>query len=128
MEALHFKRQMIHPQTYCLLKGKQPQKYYNSLQHRIEHANRILETVAKYFNITKEQLLKKDRRKEIVIPRQIAIYLIKIRTKLDDGKIGEIIKKDRTTAIHSINLINDYYSVGHPEKILQDIESLKGII
>jgi chromosomal replication initiator protein len=84
--------------------------------------------VANYFKITKEQMLKKDRRKEIVVPRQIAIFLIKIRTKLDDGRIGQIIKKDRTTAIHAINLINDYYSVGHPEKVIQDIESLKQLI
>jgi hypothetical protein len=51
-----------------------------------------------------------------------------MRTKLDDGRIGQIIKKDRTTAIHAINLINDYYSVGHPEKVIQDIESLKQLI
>ena len=122
------KRNLIHPQTYCLLKGKQSQSYYRSVEDKEKRAKEIIEEVANYFKITKEQMLKKDRRKEIVVPRQIAIFLIKIRTKLDDGRIGQIIKKDRTTAIHAINLINDYYSVGHPEKVIQDIESLKQLI
>jgi chromosomal replication initiation ATPase DnaA len=122
------KRNMIHPQTYCLLKGKQSQSYYKSVEDKEKRAIEIIEEVARYFKITKEQILAKNRKRAIVTPRHIAIFLIKIRTKLDDGRIGQIIKKDRTTAIHAINLINDYYSVGHPEKVIQDIESLKQLI
>lgn len=122
------KIEFIHPQTYCLLKGKQDPTYYKTLAHRIREAERIIGEVAKYFNMEAKDLLKKDRSKPYIIPRQVATYLVKIRTKLSDGEIAKIIKRDRTTVIHTMNLINGLISTEQQDIQLEHIYNLKRII
>ena len=48
--------QMIHPQTYALLKGKQPPIYYKTEEVRKEKAKQIIQTICRYYKVTEEQL------------------------------------------------------------------------
>ena len=62
----------------------------------------ILNAVAKYFQLTVQDLKGKKRVKQIVIPRQIAMYLAREMTDNSLPKIGqEIGGKDHTTVIHA---------------------------
>ena len=62
----------------------------------------ILDAVAKYFQVTVQDLKGKKRVKQIVIPRQIAMYLAREMTDNSLPKIGqEIGGKDHTTVIHA---------------------------
>ena len=45
-------QQLIHPQTYTLLKGKQPPSYYSTEEKMLERGREIIEGVAKFFNYT----------------------------------------------------------------------------
>lgn len=122
------KRNLIHPQTYCLLKGKQSPVYYSSIADKEKRAVEIFEQVAAYFKTTKEDLLKKDRHREKVMARNIVAYFIKIKTKLDDGRVGNILQRDRTTVINSINKIKGFYDINSSEEIIQHIETLRILI
>jgi chromosomal replication initiator protein len=66
----------------------------------------IIEKTAKYFNLNIEDILGPKRDREIVVPRQIAMYMLRSELKLSFPKIArELGRKDHTTAIHSIDKI-----------------------
>lgn len=118
-------QQLIHPQTYTLLKGKQPPSYYATEEKMLERANDIIDGVAKFFNYTREQMLKRSNKRDVVMARHLAVYLIKNKTILSDGKIGELMKRDRTTAINSYNTIQDIVDVNYPQEVIDWIKELR---
>lgn len=70
-------------------------------------ARQVVEKTAKYFSIGVEDLIGPKRDKEIVVPRQIAMYIIRSELHLSFPKIArELGRKDHTTAIHSVEKIN----------------------
>lgn len=66
----------------------------------------IIERTAKHFQLSVEELLGPKRDKEIVVPRQIAMYMLRSELHLSFPKIArELGRKDHTTAIHSVEKI-----------------------
>jgi chromosomal replication initiator protein len=69
-------------------------------------AKQIVERTAKHFHISTEEMLGPKRDKEIVVPRQIAMYMLRSELHLSFPKIArELGRKDHTTAIHSVEKI-----------------------
>jgi chromosomal replication initiator protein len=69
-------------------------------------AKQIIERTAKYFQISIEDILGPKRDKDIVVPRQIAMYMLRSELHLSFPKIArELGRKDHTTAIHSVEKI-----------------------
>lgn len=70
-------------------------------------ARQVVEKTAKYFSLNVDDLIGPKRDKEIVVPRQIAMYIIRSELHLSFPKIArELGRKDHTTAIHSVEKIN----------------------
>jgi chromosomal replication initiator protein len=68
----------------------------------------IQEVTAKYFNITKEDILGKKRNDSIVLPRQIAIYIAREMVHLSITDIGRKFgNRDHTTIMHAYNKVNE---------------------
>lgn len=68
----------------------------------------VVEKTAKYFQISVEEMCSPRRDKHIVTPRQIAMYLLRSELHLSFPKIAlELGRKDHTTAIHSIEKIEN---------------------
>lgn len=68
----------------------------------------IIETVAKDFGVTTEDILSKRRDKRIAEPRQIAIYICRTLTSLSTTAIGaEFGGRDHTTVMHSCKKVSD---------------------
>ncbi|MDR0979873.1 MAG: chromosomal replication initiator protein DnaA [Candidatus Nomurabacteria bacterium] len=66
----------------------------------------ILKATANYFHLTLTELSSESREKHILIPRQIAMYLMKTELSLSYPQIARALKrKDHTTAISSIQKI-----------------------
>ncbi len=62
----------------------------------------IQETVSRYYQVEVADLLGRKRVKQIVMPRQIAMYLAREMTDSSLPKIGkEFGGKDHTTVIHA---------------------------
>ncbi|MDO8506996.1 MAG: chromosomal replication initiator protein DnaA [bacterium] len=67
---------------------------------------KIMEKVADFFDISMTDLTSKKRDKEIVLPRQIAMYLMREELSLSYPKISkEAGKNDHTTAMHACTKI-----------------------
>jgi chromosomal replication initiator protein len=66
----------------------------------------VIEKTARYFQISVEDIIGPKRDKDIVVPRQIAMYILRSELHLSFPKIArELGRKDHTTAIHSIDKI-----------------------
>lgn len=69
-------------------------------------SKQIIDRTAKHFQLKVEEICGAKRDKHIVIPRQIAMYLLRSELHLSFPKIaGELGRKDHTTAIHSVEKI-----------------------
>lgn len=68
----------------------------------------IANTICRYFNIPRDILESKTRKREIVQCRQIAMYFSKRLTKDSLSTIGSIIgDKDHATVLHACKTINN---------------------
>jgi len=84
----------------------------------------IIDIVAKYYNISSKELISDGRKKELVGPRQISIYLIREELSTSYPTIGqELGGRDHTTAMHAYNKIAR--EIEENEKLRQEINSIK---
>jgi chromosomal replication initiator protein len=68
--------------------------------------NMIFKSVAQFFDINPGELVNKSRRKEVVAPRQIAMFLLRDILGMSYPDIGDKMgKRDHTTAMHSCDKI-----------------------
>jgi len=68
----------------------------------------ILEMVALHFNIKVEDLVGRDRSKEITMPRQIAMYFVREETDASLPEIGQMLGgRDHTTVMHGCEKISN---------------------
>lgn len=76
------------------------------LMRREPRAKEIQEAVARYFELSRVQLLAEDRRREIARPRQIAIFLTRELTNYSLHRIATLFGgRDHTTILHAIRTI-----------------------
>lgn len=84
----------------------------------------IQKQVASFYNITQSDILGKKRVKQIVVPRQIAMYLSRELTDFSLPKIGnEFGGKDHTTVLHAIDKIEA--ALKKDTDLQRDINNLK---
>jgi len=87
-------------------------------------AKRVINVVSTYYDIRIEDLTGSCRRKELVVPRQIVMFLMREEIKSSYPSIGqELGGRDHTTAIHACNKIADI--IEKDEKIKNDILLIK---
>lgn len=87
----------------------------------------IITSVSNFFDVHTKDLIGKSRKKELVYPRQITMYLMREEINISYPTIGqELGGRDHTTAMHAFNKIQN--SIKDNEKIKQDIESIKQVI
>ena len=105
--------------AYCEMHGMEPtidavKFVLGSGKARPKHlsAKQIIERCARHFQVPVEDLLSPKRDKDIVVPRQIAMYMMRSELHLSFPKIAkELGRKDHTTAIHSVQKITDESSL-----------------
>ena len=80
--------------------------HMSSLQHNSQSSlldgKRIAQVVAAYYHLSFEEMSGKQRDKHIVLPRQIAMYLIRQETQVSLSEIGQLFGgRDHTTVLHA---------------------------
>ena len=78
-------------------------------QQRITTAY-IQNFVAKNFGITKEKMISPSRKKDVVYPRQVAIFLCRRYTKESLQSIGSAFSRKHSSIIHSLETIETMYT------------------
>jgi len=85
---------------------------------------KLIHIIASFYDISLDSLLGSSRKKELVVPRQIAMFLMREELKSSYPNIGqEIGGRDHTTAMHACFKISEL--VNNDEKIKNDIGVLK---
>lgn len=71
-------------------------------------AERIISVVADQFGVDEDRLLSRDRHREVALPRQVAMYLIREETDESLPQIGEALGgRDHTTIMYGCDKIAD---------------------
>jgi chromosomal replication initiator protein len=87
--------------------------------------DQILKSVAEFFHISVDDLITRGRKKEVVEPRQIAMYLLRDILDMSYPYIGEKLGRDHTTAIHAVEKIgqeiNKNASLGQKINMIRDV-------
>jgi chromosomal replication initiator protein len=86
-------------------------------------ANVVLEGVCRYYHVDAERMLSKQRDREIVWPRQVAMYLMREETDASLFQIGAVLGgRDHTTIIHGCEKVRTEMS--RDERIRQEIAAV----
>ena len=88
----------------------------------------IAETVCKYYNVTYGQVMSKYRGREVVLARQMAMYLSKHKTELKAELISQQFNRDRTTYLHSVDKIEGQMTNKFDQSIKEDFFNLNVLI
>jgi chromosomal replication initiator protein len=84
----------------------------------------ILKAVAEHYNLRPEEIRGAGRRKEVVIPRQIAMYLIREMTHASLPEIGQFFDgRDHTTVLYAIQKIQE--SLDTEPSLQQALKSIR---
>ena len=87
---------------------------------------KIQKTVCEYFNLSKEILISKSRKRQIVQARQIAMYMCRSKVGCSLSMIGaELGGKDHATVMHACSTVADLMSTDKMFKqYVTDIEKM----
>jgi chromosomal replication initiator protein len=99
--------------AFCEMRGLDPdlkvaQTVLGASMNRPKHITpkQIVHKVADYYSLSVDDIMSPKRDKDIVVPRQIAMHLMRTELHLSFPKIArECGRKDHTTAIHSVEKI-----------------------
>jgi chromosomal replication initiator protein len=93
-------------------------------QQKTIDSKSIIATVGGYYTLSLEELCGKSRKKEIVRPRQIAMYLLRKENNVSFPTIGEYFGgRDHTTAMHACEKIEKLLE--HDEEMLREINFIR---
>ena len=84
-------------------------------------ANNIIDTVSSYYDVSIKDLKGKSRKRKIVKPRQVIMYLLRTKARMMLSDIGEVMNRDHTTAIHSITCVQNELTHPYDDSLEKDI-------
>lgn len=98
-----------------------------SEEHETITSDKIISGVCSFYKITKDKLLGKSKKKELVIPRQICAYLMCEIMNIPLVSIGEALGgRDHTTVIHSREKVTNLIKVN--DRVAKEVEDIRNII
>jgi chromosomal replication initiator protein len=86
--------------------------------------SQVIETVSKYYNLSVQELVSAARNRELVQPRQIAMYLIRQETDASLPEIGALLGgRDHTTVIHGVDRVKE--RLESEDQLRRDVMSVR---
>jgi chromosomal replication initiator protein len=86
----------------------------------------VIKTVAEFYNIEEQLIYDKTRKKEVIKPRQIIMYILREEFNISYPAIGEKLGgRDHTTVMHSCEKIKN--DIKNDEILTQEINQLRSI-
>ncbi len=93
-------------------------------QTQVRTLNDVIEAVSRYYQISREILVSEKRRRDIIVPRQICMFLIREILNHPYETIGENFGgRNHTTVLHSCNKIMEKLQID--QRLIRDINALK---
>lgn len=89
-------------------------------------AKEVVKMVSMFYNIEEDSLYEKTRRKEVVRPRQIAMYILREDFNISFPSIGQKLGgRDHTTVIHSCEKVKE--DLKSDMVLMQEIEQIRAM-
>src|SRR3989344_1898097 len=99
----------------------------NSKPVKTTSINQIIKAIVDFYNIEERHIFKKTRKKEIVRPRQIAMYLLREDLNTSYPYIGQKFgQKDHTTVMYAHKKIGE--EIERDKKLYEEIKAIRGIL
>ena len=87
----------------------------------------VVKVVSDFYNIEEKSILDKTRRKEVVKPRQVVMYLLREDFSISYPTIGEKLGgRDHTTVIHSCEKVKN--DIKTDSSLVQEIEQIRSLL
>lgn len=84
----------------------------------------VVDVIAEFYEVDREELISKGRKKEVVYPRQIAMYLLRKELNMSYPGIGKYFSgRDHTTALHAYEKINK--ELNENERLKEEISFIR---
>ena len=102
------------------------QEVFNTVKRKQITAELIMQTVCDYYGQTLEDMTGPTRKREITVPRQIAMYLTRELTGMSLPRIGDVFGgRDHTTVLHSCKTVEANMQANTDIKaVVEDIKTL----
>ena len=98
-----------------------------SEEHETVTSEKIIGSICSFYKITREKLLGKSKKKELVQPRQICAFLMCEIMNIPLVSIGEALGgRDHTTVIHSRDKIANLIKIN--DRVAKDVEDIRNMI
>ncbi|HBD24719.1 MAG: hypothetical protein A2566_03270 [Candidatus Zambryskibacteria bacterium RIFOXYD1_FULL_40_13] len=98
----------------------------NTRPKKLVSTKEVIKTVAEFYNIEEHLIYDKTRKKEIIKPRQIIMYILREDFDISYPAIGEKLGgRDHTTVMHSCEKIKNDMKLD--EMLIQEINQLRSI-
>jgi len=122
--------------AYINIQGKAPtqavvQEYIKEVledeNNKPISVEKIISEVARTYNVSENDILSNRKTANLVLARQVAMYISRETTELSYKAIGESFGKDHTTVLYNVNKIEEFLKTRPYEKELVDdiIKNLK---
>lgn len=99
----------------------------NSKQQKSLSIKDIIRIIAEFYNIEEKHLYEKTRKREVVKPRQIAMYILRESYNSSYPQIGEKFGgRDHTTVIHACEKIRE--DIKKSDNLMREIEQIKVLL
>jgi len=97
---------------------------FESPPKRAPQMQEVLEEVSRYYSVSVADMLGASRIREILVPRQIAMFLGKKHLRLSYVRLGEIFSnRDHTTVMNAVSKIED--KLQNDPQLLREMRSLE---
>lgn len=98
----------------------------NAKPKKMISTKEVVKTVAEFYNIEEQLIYDKTRKKEVIKPRQIIMYILREDFNISYPAIGEKLGgRDHTTVMHSCEKIKN--DMKADEVLIQEINQLRSI-
>ncbi|MFA5855631.1 MAG: chromosomal replication initiator protein DnaA [Candidatus Gracilibacteria bacterium] len=104
------------------LQGLEP--YGDTVMHKNLGLSDVLEVVSSYYRVSQDELMSDSRKTQILLPRQIAMYLIRSELSAAFEQIGEEFGgKNHSTVMHACEKVEN--QLKHDKTLLRDVNAIK---
>lgn len=99
----------------------------NTKQKKAVSVRDVIDIVSNFYDIDNQQIYEKTRRKEIVKPRQVVMYLLREDFSVSYPVIGQKLGgRDHTTVMHSCEKIKN--DIKNDNTLYQEVEQLRSLL
>ncbi|KKP82505.1 MAG: Chromosomal replication initiator protein DnaA [Candidatus Moranbacteria bacterium GW2011_GWF1_35_5] len=99
----------------------------NSRQQKSLSIKDIVRIIAEFYNVEEKHLYEKTRKREVVKPRQIAMYILRENYNSSYPQIGEKLGgRDHTTVMHACEKIKE--DIKKSDNLMREIDQIKTLL